>query len=52
MNYGMCIAGIRNISPPVRVYNTRLHKRIENKERAYFKAYYKKTLEDVKNNMN
>jgi hypothetical protein len=51
MNYGMCLVGIQNIGPPVKVYNTRLRKQMENKEMAHLKAYYQKELEDIKNNM-
>jgi len=51
MNYGMCMKGTQNISPSAIVYNTKLHKRMKNKERAHLKAYYQKELEDVKNNM-
>jgi hypothetical protein len=46
----MCITSIQNIGL-AKVYNTRLYKRIENKERAHFKAHYHKELDDVKNNM-
>jgi hypothetical protein len=44
MNYEMCIAGTRNIRPLARVYNTKLRKRMENKERAYLEAYYQKNI--------
>jgi hypothetical protein len=47
----MCMAGIWNIDPLARVYNTRFHKRMENKERAHLKTHYQKELEDTKNNM-
>jgi hypothetical protein len=50
MNFEMCITSIQNIGL-AKVYNTRLYKRIENKERAHFKAHYHKELDDVKNNM-
>jgi len=39
MNYGMCIAGIRNIGPLARIYNIRLRKRMENEEGAHLKAH-------------
>jgi len=59
MGFGICIhefwnipkAGIQNIGPPVKVYNTRLHKKIENEERTHFKAHYQKELDDIKSNM-
>jgi hypothetical protein len=43
--------GIQNIGPLVKVYKTRLRKKIENEERAHFKAHYQKELDDVKSNM-
>jgi hypothetical protein len=43
--------GTQNIGPPARVYNIRIRKKIENKERAHVETHYQKELEDVKNNM-
>jgi hypothetical protein len=43
--------GTQNIGPPTRVYNIRIRKKIENKERAHVETHYQKELEDVKNNM-
>jgi len=48
MNYEMCMIVTRNIDLSARVYNTKLHKRMKNKERAHLKAHYQKELEDVK----
>jgi hypothetical protein len=44
------MVSIWNIGLHVIVYNIRLHKRIENKERDHLEAHYQKELEDVKNN--
>jgi hypothetical protein len=38
---------IQNIGPPTKVYNTRLRKKMKNKEG----AHYQKEFDDVKNNM-
>jgi hypothetical protein len=51
MNYGIFMAGIWNIGPLTKVYNTRLHKRMKNEKKVHLEAYYQKELEDVKNNM-
>ena len=40
-----------NIGLSVRVYNTRLCKRMKNEEKAQLEAHYQKELEDVKNNI-
>jgi len=47
----MSKTGIQNIGPPVKVYNTRLRKKIENEERAHFEAHYQKKLDTVTSNM-
>jgi len=44
----MCMKGTQNIGSSAIAYNTKLHKRMKNKERAHLKAYYQKELEDVK----
>ena len=46
----MSMASIWNIGLYVRVYNIRLHKRIENEEKDHLEAQYQKELEDAKNN--
>ena len=51
MNYGICMACIRNIGPLIRVYNTRFRKRMKNEERAHLNTHNQKESEDVKNNM-
>ena len=51
MNYKICMIGTQNIGPPARVYNIRIRKKIENKERAHVETHYQKELEDFKNNM-
>jgi len=43
--------GTQNINPSARVYNTRICKKIKNKERAHVEIHYQKELEDIKNNM-
>jgi len=40
-----------SINPPTRVYNTRIRKKMKNKERAHVETHYQKELKDVKNNM-
>ena len=47
----MSKTSIQNIGPPVKVYNTRLRKKIENEERAHFEAHYQKNLDTVTSNM-
>jgi hypothetical protein len=47
MDFRMCSTGIRNIDPPAKVYNTRLHKKIENEERTRFEVHYQNELDDV-----
>jgi hypothetical protein len=42
MKYGMCMVDIQNIGPPVRVYNTRLHKRMEKEEMTHLEANYQR----------
>jgi hypothetical protein len=51
MNYGICMASIQNIGPLVRIYNTRLHKKIWNEERAHLEVHYQKELRHINNNM-
>jgi len=38
-----------NISPPSKVYHTRLRSRMENEERAHLESHYQNELESVKN---
>jgi hypothetical protein len=42
MNYGICLTSIRNINPSFSVYNTRFHKKIEDREKDHLEAHYKK----------
>ena len=51
MKFGMCLSCIQNIGPLIKVYNTRLCKKMENKDKAHFEAHYQKELDDVKSNM-